>query len=200
MAQHLSRTYRFLRVLGFNYPEQEYGQVSLLAVIKRMTKSYKDAILFNWFMHSALLAPWLPRKVRPWVLRQLGCKVGKDTFIGSQIWIDSGHADLITIEDHVHVTGRTVLLCHKKDLSNYFQGDDYAKLPYKTGKIYLKKGCSTGTGSIIMPGVTIGEGAIVGAGSLVTKDIPDWTIAIGRPAKVVKEIPKRKSNDEFSNL
>ena len=43
-----------------------------------------------------------------------------------------------------------------------------------------------------MPGVTIGEGAIVGAGSLVTKDVPAWTIATGRPAKVVKEIPKRE--------
>ena len=42
-----------------------------------------------------------------------------------------------------------------------------------------------------MPGVTIGDGAIVGAGSLVTKDIPAWTIAIGRPAKVVKQISIR---------
>ena len=48
--------------------------------------------------------------------------------------------------------------------------------------------------SFIMPGVTIGEGAIVGAGSLVTKDIPAWTIATGRPAKVVKEIPHRKED------
>lgn len=43
-----------------------------------------------------------------------------------------------------------------------------------------------------MPGVTIGEGAVIGAGSLVTKDIPAWTIAVGRPAKVVKQIPKRE--------
>ena len=42
-----------------------------------------------------------------------------------------------------------------------------------------------------MPGVTIGEGAIVGAFSLVTHDIPAWTIAVGRPAKVVKQIPRR---------
>lgn len=41
---------------------------------------------------------------------------------------------------------------------------------------------------MIMPGVTIGEGAVIGAGTLVTKDIPAWTIAIGRPAKVIKEI------------
>ena len=43
---------------------------------------------------------------------------------------------------------------------------------------------------MIMPGVTIGEGAIVGAGSLVTKDIPAWTIAMGRPAKVIKVVPQ----------
>jgi acetyltransferase-like isoleucine patch superfamily enzyme len=42
-----------------------------------------------------------------------------------------------------------------------------------------------------MPGVTIGEGSIIGAGSLVTHDIPDWSIAVGRPAKVVRSIPKK---------
>ena len=48
--------------------------------------------------------------------------------------------------------------------------------------------------SLIMPGVTIGDGAIVGAYSLVTKDIPPYTMATGRPARVVKEIPEREKN------
>ena len=39
---------------------------------------------------------------------------------------------------------------------------------------------------MIMPGVTIGEGAVIGSGSLVTKDIPAWSIAIGRPARVIR--------------
>ena len=99
---------------------------------------------------------------------------------------------------YAHVTGLTVLLCHKHDLSEYRKGDDYAKLPYKTGEIHLGRGCSTGTGTIIMPGVTIGEGAIVGAGSLVTKDIPAWTIAFGRPAKVVKDINER--TNEYTDI
>ena len=193
MSKELTRTYRFLRAIGLNYPEEEYGQVSISAVFKKVYKTYRDSFLLRWVMESAILSPLLPRKIRPWVLRIIGCRVGKDTFIGSQVWVDSGHADLITIEDHVHVTGRTVLLCHKKNLSDYCQGDDYAKLPYLTGKIHLKRGCSTGTDSIIMPGVTIGEGSIIGAGSLVTKDIPDWVIATGRPAKVVKVIPKREA-------
>ena len=192
MTKRLSNTYRFLRAIGLNYPEEEYGQVRITHVLKRTFKTFKDTFLINWVMNSTLLSPLLPRKIRPWVLRQLGCKVGKNTFIGSQLWIDTGHADLITIEDHVHVTGRTILLCHKKDLRNYFVGDDYAKLPYITAPIHLKRGCSTGTGTIIMPGVTIGEGSIIGAGSLVTKDIPDWSIAIGHPAKVIKKIPKRE--------
>ena len=186
----LSLTYRALRAMGLNYPEEEYGRVTLLRTVKRVCKSYRDSFLLKYAMNIWLLGPLAPRKVRPWVLRKIGCHVGKDVFIGERVWVDSGHADLIYIEDHAHVTGLTVLLCHKRDLSEYFMGDDYARLPYQTGEIHLGKGCSTGTGTIIMPGVTIGEGAIVGAGSLVTKDVPAWTVATGCPAKVVREIPQ----------
>ena len=189
----LSLTFRFLRLIGLNYPEEEYGQVSLFRVIATTLKTFRDAFLLKHFMSCILLAPLNPRKIRPWVLRKIGCHVGKDVFIGTGVWIDSGHSDLITIDDHVHVTANTVLLCHKKDLSDYCIGDDYAALGYKTAPIHLCKGCSTGTGTIILPGVTIGEGAIVGAGSLVTKDIPAWTIAVGRPAKVVKELKERNN-------
>ena len=189
----LSLTFRFLRLIGLNYPEEEYGQVSLFRVIAKTFKTFRDAFLLKHFMGCTLLAPLNPRKIRPWVLRKIGCHVGKDVFVGSGVWIDSGNADLITIDDHVHVTARTVLLCHKKDLTDYCIGDDYAAIGYKTAPIHLCKGCSTGTGTIILPGVTIGEGAIVGAGSLVTKDIPAWTIAVGRPAKVVKELKERNN-------
>lgn len=198
-TKRLSPSYRFLRLLGLNFPEKEYGQVSLWQVIKRVCKTYRDGFLLKYLMNSWLLSPLEPRKIRPWVLRKIGCHVGKDVFIGSRVWIDSGHADLIYIEDHAHVTGLTVLLCHKHDLSEYRKGDDYAKLPYKKGEIHLGRGCSTGTGTIIMPGVSIGEGAIIGAGSLVTKDIPAWTIAIGSPAKVVKAIQDRKK-DEYTDI
>lgn len=188
-----SLSFRFLRFLGLNYPEEEYGQITIWDIIKRVSKTYRDEFLLKFVMDSWLLSPIAPRKLRPIILRCIGCHVGKDVFIGQKVYIDAGHTNLITIEDHVHVTALTVLLCHKKDLSEYFRGDDYAKLPYKKGRITLKKGCSTGTGSLIMPGVTIGEGAIIGAGSLVTKDIPAWTVAVGRPAKVVRQIPQRNN-------
>ena len=189
----LSLTYRFLRAIGLNYSEEEYGQISIWTLIKRVLKTYRDGFLLKYGMNSWLLSPILPRKLRPSILRKIGCKVGKNVFIGDNVKVDAGHADLIILEDHVHVAGGCRLLCHQRDLSNYCGGDDYAKLGYKLAPIHLKKGCLIGMESFVFPGVTVGEGAIVGAGSLVTHDIPAWTIATGRPAKVVKQIPERKS-------
>lgn len=190
----LSLTYRILRRIGLNYSEEEYGNVSIWQVIKRVIKTYRDGFLLKYLMNSWILSPISPRKLRPWVLRKIGCHVGKDVFVGDNVRVDAGHADLIFIEDHVHIAGGTRLLCHQRDLSKYCIGDDYAKLGYILKPIILKKGCLVGMESFIMPGVTVGEGAIVGAGSLVTKDVPAWTIMTGRPAKVVKQIPKREIN------
>ena len=125
-------------------------------------------------------------------MRRLGAKVGKNVFIGEYVRPDLNHSNLITIEDGVHIAADVRFLCHKKDLSNYYVGDIYGQQPYKYGEIHLCKNCAIGTGSLVMPGVTVGEGAIVGAGALVTKDIPAWTLALGRPAKVVKEINRRE--------
>ncbi len=191
--KELSTTYKMLRRIGLNYSEEEYGQVSLWRVFKRVCKNYRDAFLLKYFMNSWLLNPLAPRKVRPWVLKKIGCHVGKDIFVGDNVRIDSGHTDLIYIGDHAHITGGCRLLCHQRDLRNYRKGDDAAKLPYRLGEIHIGKGVMIGMESLIMPGVTIGDGAIVGAYSLVTKDIPAWTIATGRPAKVVKEIPEKET-------
>lgn len=59
------------------------------------------------------------------------------------------------------------------------------------GEIHIGKGVMVGMETMIMPGITIGDGAIIGARSMVTKDIPPYTIAVGSPAKVVKKIPQR---------
>ena len=143
-------------------------------------------------MDWAILEPINPRKNRSRILRKLGCKVGKNVFVGDNVKIDLNHADMITIDDHAHIASGTRLLCHQRNLSDYCVGDDYAKLGYIIKPIHLCKGCLVGMDSFIMPGVTIGEGAIVGAGSLVTKDVPAWTVATGRPAKVVKHIKDRQ--------
>lgn len=188
----LSITYRFLRVLGFNYSEKEYGQVTLWKVVKQFFGNIRRKFLQN-MMDWAILEPFNPRKLRPIILRRLGCKVGEGVFVGDHVIVDLNHADLITIEDHVHIASGCRLLCHQRDLSDYCIGDNYSDLGYKLGEIRLCKGSLIAMETFVFPGVTIGEGSIVGAGSLVTKDIPAWSIATGRPAKVIKKIPERKS-------
>lgn len=54
-------------------------------------------------------------------------------------------------------------------------------------QVILKKGCWIGANAIILPGITIGENAVIGAGSVVTKSIPAYAIAVGSPAKVIKK-------------
>ena len=191
----LSVTYRVIRFCGINIPEAEYGQISLFKAIGRYLKEVWNSLLQKYCMFSVLFAPLNYRVLRPMLWRWLGAKVGKNCYIGYQVYFDLNNANLITVDDHVHIDEMCFLLCHKRDLSEYFQGDEYSKLGYKEGPIHIKRNTSIGSCSIIMPGVTIGEGAIIGAGSLVTKDIPDWSIAVGRPAKVVKMIPQR-TNDE----
>lgn len=187
----LSTTYKLLRALGFNYSEEEYGDVSLMKVFSKFFGNiYRKQLekMMDW----SILQSFNPRKIRPILMRRMGCNVGKECFIGDYVRVDTGHADMITVEDHVSIASGTRLLCHQRDFSDYCVGDDYMDLGYIIKPIVLKKGCLIGMESFVMPGVTVGEGAIVGAGSLVTKDIPAWTIAAGRPAKVLKQIPKRE--------
>ena len=187
MSEKLSLTYRLLRKLGFNYSEEEYGQVSLWRVIKQFCGNiYRKRLekMMDW----PLLESFCPRKLRPWLLKKMGCHVGKNVFVGDYVRVDKNHADLIYIDDYAHITAGCRLLCHQRDLSHYHVGDNAADCGYRLGEIHIGKGVMIGMESMIMPGVTIGDGAIVGAMSLVTKDIPPYTIATGQPARVVKAI------------
>ena len=107
MAKKLSLTYRFLRAIGLNYSEEAYGQVSLWDVIKRVLKTYRDGFLVKFIKESWILSPILPRKLRPWIFKVIGCKVGKNVFIGDHVQLDSGHAEHLIIEDHVHIAQPT---------------------------------------------------------------------------------------------
>lgn len=193
MKDKTSITYRLLRFIGLNYSEKEYGNVTLFYVIFKAFRNLYNILLMN-MMDWVILEPLNPRMLRSIFVRGLGAKVGKNVFFGDHVRIDYNHASLITIEDYVHITGGCRLLCHQRDLSNYCIGDNAAKLPYKLGKIHIKKGAMIGMETLIMPGVTIGEGAIIAAYSLVTKNIPAWTIAAGRPAKIIRNIPEKELN------
>jgi acetyltransferase-like isoleucine patch superfamily enzyme len=75
-----------------------------------------------------------------------------------------------------------------KTIHNY----SVSTIDNKQGQVILKKNCRIGSHSLVMPGVTIGENAVVGAFSFVHKDIPDNVIAFGVPAKVIRKMDDQK--------
>ena len=154
------------------------------SILYRKRKFFFMAYQKNW-----MIDPATGRRARYW--KKCGAHINGHVNIGYDVFFDATNANLITIDEGAWIAARCLILCHKRDMSVYYVGDDMNKLPYFKAPIHICKGASVGMGSIVMPGVTIGEGAIVGAGSLVTTDIPAWTIAVGRPAKVVKKLPER---------
>lgn len=112
------------------------------------------------------------------------------------VYYDLDNANMIYVEDDVWIASRSLILCHRRDMSCYFKNEPYKSLPYLINPVVLKKGCCVSMGAIVMPGVTVGEGAVVGAGALVTKDVPAWTVVAGVPAKVISEIKERPKDGE----
>ena len=191
--QKLSATYRMLCALGFHYSEEKYGQVSIWTVVKQAFGNMHRKRLQN-MLDWPIIEPFAPRNFRAKILRKIGCNVGKHVYIGDYVRVDLHYAKMIFIDDYAHLTAGCRLLCHQRDLTNYRVGDNASECGYKLGEIHIGKGVMIGQETMIMPGVTIGDGAIVGAGSLITKDIPPYCVAVGRPAKVIRQIEERTTN------
>lgn len=125
--------------------------------------------------------------VRVWSLRKCGFKIGKNVYIsnGLTVTMFNSHTECdLVIEDRVAIApGVTLILASDANWSHLNQ-----VIPPVEGKILLKHDCWLGTGAVIMPDITIGEMSVVGAGSVVTHDVPPYTVVAGNPARVIKEI------------
>lgn len=145
---------------------------------------------FRWMQKQMhMIDPCTDKRQKYW--SKCGAHIEGQINIGSEVYFDAGNAEHIYINTGSWITSRCLLLCHKRDLADYHEGSDINKMPYIIADIHIGKGVHVGMDTVIMPGVTIGDGAIIGAGSLVTKDIPPYSLAVGRPAKVVKRFEKK---------
>jgi acetyltransferase-like isoleucine patch superfamily enzyme len=109
-------------------------------------------------------------------------KLGNNVFINSNCLAMARGG--ITIEDDVLMAANVQLLSNNHD--------EYERQVLTCEEIVIKKGAWIGAGASILPGVTVGKYAIVGAGAIVTKDVPDYAVVVGVPAKVVKTLDKDK--------
>ena len=113
--------------------------------------------------------------------RSLGVAIGTNTLIGGGTWIDCVYVKgKVKIGSNVLVSGHSILIAHD---------------PWKSGEILIEDGAWIGVSSTIIFPVRIGKNAIVGAGSVVTKDVPDNTLAVGVPARVIKHRGRQRIDD-----
>lgn len=113
-------------------------------------------------------------------------KIGKNVFINSGMLAMARGG--ITIEDEARIAANVQLITNNHDPY------DLDILPCKP--ILICKSAWIGAGATILPGVRVGKHAVVGAAAVVTKDVPDYAVAVGNPAKVVKMLEKEKFQDE----
>ena len=118
--------------------------------------------------------------------RLRGVKIGKNCHSNPYALIDLVYPELITIGDNVTLGSHSMIFAHSNPSANLFlkQGD----FPRKVSKVVIKSGAVINPGAIIIAGVTIGENSIISPRSVVTQDIPEYCIAVGNPARVVKKI------------
>ncbi len=110
------------------------------------------------------------------------CFIENDVIIGNNVTIKNGVFlwDGIRIEDDVFIGPNATFVNDKYPRSKQY--------PEKFLKTVIKKGASIGANATILGGITIGEGAMIGAGSVVTKDVPPGELWVGNPAKFLRKI------------
>lgn len=158
----------------------EFGRISPNVVLGKDVKIYAFVNLYGCTIGDE-------SKIGTFVEIQSGVTVGKRVKISSHSFICEG----VTIEDYVFI-GHGVMFINDRfprsttPTGELQTGSDWIVIPTT-----IKKGASIGSNATILCGVTVGEGAIVGAGSVVTKNVPSYTIVAGNPARVLRKIESR---------
>lgn len=126
-------------------------------------------------------------KIGTFVEIQKGATIGKNCKISSHSFICEG----VTIEDEVFIGHGVMFINDKYPRAVNRSGALQTESDWEVIPIVVKQGASVGSNSTIMCGITIGKGAIIGAGSVVVKDVPDAALVAGNPAKLIRKIGHR---------
>jgi len=158
--------------------------------------SYLYKKICRWLARNAF-----PNKFRIWCLRKAGVQIGKDVYIaeGFTLACSLGYENNLKIGNRVAIAPNvTVVLTSDPNNSKLRKLKSKYNFIEVIGKVEIKHDAWIGAGAIILPNVTIGEYAIVGAGSVVTKDTPPYTVVAGVPARPIKKISieSEGGNDE----
>ena len=123
-------------------------------------------------------------KIGTFVEIQKGVKIGNRCKISSHTFICEG----VTLEDEVFVGHHVVFTNDRYPRATTVNGQMQTDADWNCISTLVKQGASIGSGAVLLCGITVGENAMIGAGSVVTKDVPPGAIVAGNPARVVKMV------------
>ena len=132
-----------------------------------------------------------PNGFRIWCLRRTGAKVGKKVYIGEGLTLGCilGKEKNLKIGDRASIAPNvTLVITSDPNNSRLLKLNKKYKFIEVKGKINIEQDAWIGAGVIILPNITIGKSAVVGAGSVVTKDVEPFTVVSGNPAKPMKKL------------
>lgn len=133
-------------------------------------------------------------RIKKNLYRLRGTKIGKNVDISQLVFLEDISPSLITIEDFVDIGPNVTIVTHDSCLHCMDP-----EIPIQYNKVLIKRNSYIGAGVTILPNVTIGEFSIVGAGAVVTKDVPPFTIVAGVPARKIGTIEYKKEKYYNSN-
>lgn len=125
-------------------------------------------------------------KVGTFVEIQKGAKIGNRCKISSHTFICEG----VTLEDEVFIGHNVTFVNDLFPRATNANGGLQTEADWKCVPTLVKRGASVGSGATLLCGITVGERALIGAGSVVTRDVPDDAVVAGNPARVKKIIPR----------
>ena len=124
-----------------------------------------------------------PRYLKITYLRMAGVSIGKDTFISLGAKFDAARGKII-VGDKCEITYGCVILSHDASMKRIDRKRG------SSGITRIGKNVFVGVNAIVLPNVRIGDNSIIGAGSVVTKDVPPNVVVAGNPARIIRELPK----------
>ena len=127
-------------------------------------------------------------KIGAFVEIQKQSEIGRSCKISSHTFICSG----VTVDDDVFVGHGVMFINDLYPRAVNEDGSQQTEADWETIKTRVRRGASIGSNATILGGVTVGEQALVGAGAVVTRDVPDYAIVAGVPARVIGDVRERK--------
>jgi maltose O-acetyltransferase len=144
----------------------------------------------------------LPRKLLRWLganhpdnrtrqifFRMTGVSIGEGTNITPGLIVNDGYSGLVRIGNRVSIATNVTLVADSNPNNSRLGAEPYVRERLiKTAPVVIEDDVWLGTNAVVLPGVRVGRGAVVGAGAVVTRDVPPFVVVAGAPARVIRTL------------